>query len=102
MAKKTNKYPPYPGSGRDYAVVETARQALRKPNKNICIYCHAQAVTEDAIQHAADCPHGRHLAAIAKVPAEAIATEDKDRGYFVDVVVRVSMVAPTRQTAKDR
>ena len=54
--KKPSKYPPYPGSGWDYAVKESDLQALRKPNKVICIYCRHQAVTEDALTHEPDCP----------------------------------------------
>lgn len=54
--KKQSKYPPYPGSGYDYSVVESARQHLRKPNRVICIYCHGQAVTEPDIIHKEDCP----------------------------------------------
>jgi len=52
---KMPKYPPYPGSNWDYSIVESARQALRKPNRNICLYCHAQAVTTE-LPHAGDCP----------------------------------------------
>ncbi len=53
MSKKTN-YPEYPGSAWDYAVRESARYALRKPNKVICIYCHEQGIKE--IEHKEDCP----------------------------------------------
>lgn len=53
---KTTKYPPYPESNGDYAVKEMARQALRKPNKNICLYCHGQAISEKDITHKDDCP----------------------------------------------
>lgn len=53
---KTRKYPPYPGSGMDYAIVHSAKMALRKPNKRICIYCHGQAPTIEEISHADDCP----------------------------------------------
>lgn len=56
MAKRTMPYPPYPESAWDYAVVHAAKMALIKPNKNICIYCHAQAVKEVDIEHKPDCP----------------------------------------------
>lgn len=61
MAKR-DKYPPYPGSGRDYAVRHSAKIALRQPNKVICIYCHAQALSEDELKgkHQPDCPAKDH------------------------------------------
>ena len=55
---KKSKYPPYPASNRDYAVIESARQQLVKPNKAICIYCRKQAPSENSIIHAGDCPVG--------------------------------------------
>jgi hypothetical protein len=54
--RKPSKYTPYPGSNWDYSVTETARMALHKPNKSICIYCHGQAATDSAIIHQDDCP----------------------------------------------
>lgn len=54
--KQQSKYPPYPGSGYDYSVIESARQMLRKPNKVICIYCRHQSVSEDKLTHESDCP----------------------------------------------
>lgn len=42
-----------PGS---YSDVESARQALRRPNKFICIRCQAQATTEDNVKHVEGCP----------------------------------------------
>lgn len=53
-----SKYPPYPGSGYDYSVVESARQRLEKPNRVICIYCHGQAENEEELEsnHQEDCP----------------------------------------------
>lgn len=51
-----NNYPPYPGSNWDYACKETARMALRKPNKKICIYCHGQCKADEKIPHKPDCP----------------------------------------------
>lgn len=59
MAKQNRRrYPPYPGSGMDYAVIHTARMALRKPNRVICIYCHCQAKTGPELigKHEPDCP----------------------------------------------
>lgn len=54
--RKTSKYPPYPGSNRDYAVRESARSMLVKPNKAICIYCRRQAVDNASLTHEGDCP----------------------------------------------
>jgi hypothetical protein len=56
MPSKPSKYVPYPGSNWDYSVRESARQALVKPNKAICLYCHAQAQNNQSIKHATDCP----------------------------------------------
>lgn len=53
---KSNRYPSYPDSNRDAAVKEAARIKLRPPNKNICLYCHAQAVLAENIEHVSDCP----------------------------------------------
>lgn len=50
------KYPPYPGSNWDYAIKHIASQKLVEPNKSICIYCHAQALTENKLVHLLDCP----------------------------------------------
>ena len=68
--KKKSKYPPYPGSGRDYAIVQSAAFALQPPNKNICIYCRQQEMTERKIQHDTDCPHFIHLLAEVKAKNE--------------------------------
>jgi hypothetical protein len=54
-------YPEYPSASWDYAVIESARQRLIKPNKRICLYCHAQALSEAKIVHEVDCPNGEHL-----------------------------------------
>jgi hypothetical protein len=54
--KRPPKYPAYPGSNWDYSIRESARQTLVKPNKAICIYCHAQAKTNKGIKHEHDCP----------------------------------------------
>jgi hypothetical protein len=54
--KRREKYPPYPDSGWDYAVIHAAKMQLEKPNKFICIYCHGQAVKEKDIPHKDDCP----------------------------------------------
>ena len=56
--KTKRRYPQYPDSAWDYSVVESARQALQKPNKVICIYCHGQAISEEALKkkHNHDCP----------------------------------------------
>lgn len=57
MAKKTqSKYPPYPGSGWDYAIRHSASTQLQKPNKAICIYCRMQALDSASITHKPDCP----------------------------------------------
>jgi hypothetical protein len=40
----------------DYSLVIIAQQALKEPNRCICIYCHAQALTEEEIVHEHDCP----------------------------------------------
>lgn len=58
--KQKSKYPPYPSSGWDYAVIHSASTELRKPNKVICIYCRCQALTEDQLKHADDCPAKNH------------------------------------------
>jgi hypothetical protein len=55
--KKTkSKYPPYPGTNWDYGARMAAGQCLTPPNKSICIYCMAQALTQQEIKHAEDCP----------------------------------------------
>jgi hypothetical protein len=54
-------YPPYPDSNWDYAVRETARMKLEKPNRHICLYCHGQAKNEILIKHNDDCPHALAL-----------------------------------------
>ena len=53
---KKGKYPPYPGSNWDYAVRESARQMLQKPNRVICLYCRHQAVKPEDLKHEPDCP----------------------------------------------
>jgi hypothetical protein len=50
------KYPPYPGSSYDYAVIHYASTLLKKGNKAICIYCHEQAINETKLNHKSDCP----------------------------------------------
>ncbi len=54
--KQKPKFPPYPSLGYDYGALMCARQDLRPPNKCICLYCRAQAKTEAAIVHDAECP----------------------------------------------
>jgi len=47
------------GDPMSYSDVMSAKQALVKPNKFICIRCRAQATTEDGIDHAVGCPERR-------------------------------------------
>ena len=41
---------------QDHSEVELARAALLKPNKFICLKCHAQALLESEIVHKEFCP----------------------------------------------
>jgi hypothetical protein len=50
------RFPPYPGSNRDYAVRHAAKILLDPPNRSICIYCHAQAPNDSLLKHLGDCP----------------------------------------------
>lgn len=77
MKAKQSKYPPYPESARDYSVVETARQQLRKPNRRICVYCWGQAVEEKNIVHKADCPAYLALEKAAEKEAKVKAATER-------------------------
>ena len=54
--KVKSKYPPYPDTNWDYGAMMAAAQSLLPPNKTICIYCRAQAKTDDQVKHLDDCP----------------------------------------------
>jgi hypothetical protein len=92
--KKNRKYPPYPSAAWDYAVQETARQKLRKPNKFICIYCHGQSLQEQDLKHEPDCP----ARPVAKTITPDVPDEPRTGGISSDLF---SYTAKTRTLAAE-
>ena len=54
--RRNPKYPPYPATNWDYGAKMAAAQELVPPNRVICTYCRHQAVSQDVLVHAEDCP----------------------------------------------